>query len=295
MWSMIGAGQPSAMVRLMSFKDSPSLRRALLLVCSYYFFIYILLVLIFVCARAIFPTEYLRELGTEGEPDSIMPAMIRRMTRDLPMGAVLAGFLLAAPYAAIMSTVAAFLLMISSSLVRDLYQRTLNPSASPAALRRASYGTTALVGLVVMLGAINPPGFLQYIIVFTASGQGCAFLVPVVLALYWPRTTRQGVMAGMLGGFLVVFGLYALGWTDSYLQDLFRRGTGESGGLAQAVHGGLKWVPSWGEKRPDAFAPLYPGGLDPLVWGLLASLLLTVGVSLRTRPDEERVRRYFPA
>lgn len=303
MWSLIAAGQPSGMVRLMSFKDSASLRRAVLLVCGYYVLTYLSLLIIFICARAIFPTQYLREIGSEGEPDSIMPAMTRHLAHPL-----VAGLLLAAPYAAIMSTVAAFLLMISSSLVRDLYQRTINPDVSPRTIKTASYVVTALVGVVVVVGALNPPGFLQYIIVFTGTGQGCSFLVPMGLALYWRRATRQGMLAGMLGGFLVVLGLYALGWIDSTCQRTLRdyerqvavavanndsppaRPT-----TAAGIHDALRWVPGWGEERADRFAPLYAGGLDPLVWGLLASLLLSIGVSLGTRPDGDLVARYFPS
>src|SRR5262245_24130937 len=74
MWTMISAGQPSGLVRMMAFKDVTSLRRALLLVVGYYVLTYVSLLIIFVCARAIFPTQYLREIGTEGQPDSIMPA-----------------------------------------------------------------------------------------------------------------------------------------------------------------------------------------------------------------------------
>jgi sodium/pantothenate symporter len=278
MWSVGGAGQPSGMVRLMSFKDTPSLRRALVLIGLYYFLTYVSLLIIFICARAIFPTEYLREMGSEGEPDSIMPAMTRHLAHPL-----VAGLLLAAPYAAIMSTVAAFLLMISSSLVRDLYQRTINPRASQKTLKRVSYLTTALMGLVVMLGAINPPGFLQYVIVFTGSGQTCAFLLPMVLTLYWKRATRQGVLAGMLGGGLTVMLLYVLGWIDTAYQ--------KAGSTGPAW---LSWFPGWGQKREEAFAPLYAGGCDPLIWGLLASLVLALMVSLRTKPDPDLVKKYFP-
>jgi SSS family solute:Na+ symporter/sodium/pantothenate symporter len=262
MWSLSSAGQPAGMVRMMSFKDTPSLRRAVVLVAAYYITTYLSLIVIFVCARAVFPTEYLKDVGTEGVPDSIMPAMARFVAR--PYSPFLAGFLLAAPYAAIMSTVAAFLLMISSSLVRDLYQRTISPGAAERTLRLASYAATALVGLVVVIGALNPPTFLQYVIVFTGTGQSCSFLFPVLLTLYWRRTTRQGALAGLLGGGLTVFALYVLGWIDRDPSKL------------------------------DPFAPLYLGGLDPLVWGFAASLSLTVGVSLATSPDPELTARYFP-
>jgi Na+/proline symporter len=282
MWSLMAPGQPSGMVRLMSFKDTPSLRRALLLVSVYYILTYLSLLVIFICARAIFPTEYLHEIGSKGEPDSIMPAMIRHLASPL-----VAGLLLAAPYAAIMSTVAAFLLMISSSLVRDLYQRVINPQASPATIKRLSYLVTALVGIGITLVAIHPPGYLQYIIVFTGSGQGCSFLVPMTLALYWRRATKQGVLAGMAGGFLVLFGFYVLGWIDSGTR------AGDTA-LSAWCQANLGWLPGWGQERFDAFAPLYAGGVDPLVWGLAASLLLTLGVSLLTRSDEELARKYFP-
>jgi SSS family transporter len=286
MWSLMGAGQPSGMVRLMSFKDAASLRRALLLVAGYYVLTYLGLLVIFVCARAILPTQYLRGVGSEGEPDSIMPVMARYVTRHAGYP-WLAGLMLAAPYAAIMSTVAAFLLMISSSLVRDLYQRTLNPSVSPRVIKLASYLVTALVGMVVMIGALNPPGFLQYVIVFTGTGQGCAFLVPMLLTLYWRRSTRAGILASMLGGFLTVVGLYTLGWIDSGTQT-------SSTEWAHWLQSAMQWFPGWGEKRPDAFAPLYVGGYDPLVWGLLVSVVLGINVSLTTRPDPELVKKYFP-
>jgi Na+/proline symporter len=304
MWSLIGAGQPSGMVRLMSFKDSASLRRALLLVSGYYLLTYLSLLIIFVCARAIYPTQYLREVGSEGVPDSIMPAMALHLTRDYPE---VGGLLLAAPYAAIMSTVAAFLLMISSSLVRDLYQRVINPNVSSRTIKVASYLVTGLVGLGVVIRALDPPGYLQYIIVFTGTGQGCTFLVPMAMSLYWRRATRAGVLAGMLGGFLTVFALYVAGWIDSSNQKVVKAYEQQKQAAAAqgqpepeppaavSVQKSMRWIPGWGQERPDAFAPLYLGGVDTLVWGFLASLVLGVGVSLATRPDEELVRRYFPS
>ena len=280
MWSVTSPAQSGGMVRLMSFKDTPSLRRAMMLVAFYYVVTYMAMLVIFICARAIFPTEYLRDMGSEGEPDSIMPAMARKVA-PTPF---LAGLLLAAPYAAIMSTVAAFLLLISSSLVRDIYQRALRPKASQRTLKILSYLMTAIVGLVVMIAAMNPPGFLQYIIVFTGAGQGASFLFPMLFALYWRRTTRQGVLAGMLGGFVTLVGLYALGWIDNRTQ-------GNPANWAQQI---FSWIPGWGEKRSDNFAPLALGGVEPVAWGLGVSFLLTYFVSRWTKPDETQAAKYFP-
>jgi sodium/pantothenate symporter len=258
MWSLSSAGQPSGMVRLMSFKDSQSLRKAMIVVCGYYVVTYSCLVIIFICARAIYPTEFLRSNG--GIPDSVMPEMARRLAPN----PLIAGMLLASPFAAVMSAVAAFLLVISSSLVRDIYQRSINPNVSAKTMKVLSYSVTILVGTAVLIAALKPPDFLQYLIVFTGTGQSCSFLFPMLCCLYWRRATKRGVLAGMLGGGLTVVALYVIGW---------------------------KWG---GEGRPDDFAPYYLFGFDPLVWGLSVSLSLCVCVTKMTKHDPAQVARYFP-
>ena len=60
-----------------------------------------------------------------------------------------AGLILAAPYGAVLSTVSGWLLIISSGLVRDLYQRFLRPTASEREIAWASYAATMAIGLGV--------------------------------------------------------------------------------------------------------------------------------------------------
>jgi SSS family solute:Na+ symporter/sodium/pantothenate symporter len=175
---------------------------------------------------------------------------------------VLAGIIMAAPFAAIMSTVDSTILVISSSLVRDVYQRSVNPDASQARIRTLSYLTTFIVGAVVMLGALNPPRFLQTIIVLTGAGCACTYLAPMFFALYWRRMNSTGVFAGMVGGFGLFITLYVLGW--------------------------IGWL-----DRPDGMTP-HPGGVLPLVWGLGGSIVGCVAGSLLTRPPpRDLVEKFF--
>src|SRR5207302_3310983 len=175
LWTLGSMGQPVGMVRLMACRDTPTLRRALFMIGIFYALIYLPLVIAFVCARALYPTQYL------GHPDDIMPAMAINLTVDWPL---LGGLILAAPYAAAMSAVAGFLLLMSSSLVRDIYQRNLNPSVSPRLVRGVTYGTTAVVGLIVTLAAVWTPRFLQYLIMFIGAGIASLDLGLAVLVLY---------------------------------------------------------------------------------------------------------------
>lgn len=262
LWTIGSMGQPVGMVRLMACRDTPTLRTSLFMIGFYYALIYLPLVIAFVCARALYPTEYV------GQSDRIMPALALAVTSDVPL---LGGLILAAPYAAAMSAVAGFLLLMSSSLVRDIYQRNINPDVSPRLVRWVSYGTTAVVGVIVTLASLRPPQFLQYLIVFTGAGMACTFLAPTVLGLYWRRTTRAGALAGLLGGFGTVSVLYVLGWC----------GLGKEGKTGPAG---------------EAVAPVYLLDLDPVLWGLLISFALAIAVSLLTPTlPEEHVDRYFLA
>ena len=251
MWTFAGAGQPALMVRLMAFKNSQTFRRGVFTVVVYYSMIYFPLVVIFCCARVLLP-------GMEVESDRIMPAMAEHLT-TVAGWPWLAGLLLAAPFAAVMSTVDSFLLVISSAVVRDVYHRHVNSRASEMTVRRLSYAVTLVVGVAAVLGALYPPVYLQDLIVYTGSGLAASFLAPMALALYWPRLNLAGATAGMLAGFLSHFSLYGVGF--------FLRGSFQAVQIAQ---------------------------LDPLIPGLVVSLLAAVLVTLVTTPPPERlVRKFF--
>jgi sodium/pantothenate symporter len=252
MWAISGAGQPSNMVRLMAFKDTKTLQRSIFAVAIYYTAIYLPLVLIFCCARVLMP-------GMEAEPDRIMPQIAVALTENVGAG-WLGGLLIAAPFAAVMSTVDSFLLMISSAVVRDIYQRNINPQATEKRIKQLSYLCTLLVGSAAMIVAINPPDFLQDIIVYVGSGLAACFLAPVVFGLYWPRSNETGCIAGMLAGFGAHLSMYIAG--------AFTNGS--------------------------FFSPLRLFTVDPIIVGLVTSFVVTYFATLASAPpSEELVRKFF--
>lgn len=270
MWAISGAGQPSTMVRLMAFRNSRTLRYAISYLTLYNAIVYIPLILIFVCARSILP-----ELAPQGRSDEAMPLLVRTLANPY-----IAGLILAAPYGAVMSTVSGFLLIVASGLVRDIYQRFLRPGASERELAWASYAMTTVVGLVVAVAALNPPEFLQLIVIFSGSGMAASFFAPALLGCYWRRATSKGAIAAMVAGAGVTLGLYALG----------------SFGLDRlGMAGLLPPNPDIGPP-PGRFQAYYLLGFDPCVWGLGSSLIVGIVVSLMTRPpDARRIARMFDA
>jgi SSS family solute:Na+ symporter/sodium/pantothenate symporter len=263
MWAITGMGQPSTMVRLMAFRDSRTLRYSMIYLTIYNMMVYIPLILIFVCARSILP-----DLGNHS--DEAMPRLVTTLANPY-----VAGLILAAPYGAVMSTVSGFLLIISSGLVRDIYQRFLRPTASEKEIEWASYAATVGVGILVCLLAIRPPEFLQLIVIFASSGLASAFLMPALLGAFWRRANAPGAIAAMLAGGGTTLALYAYGSFLGLTQKGYDQGIGP---------------PSSG------FGAYYLLGLEPAVWGLLASLAAGIIVSLMTPPpDPKRVSLLFDA
>lgn len=191
-WAFATAGQPGNLVRLMAFKNTKTLRFAMVTVCLYFSFIYFTIVVVFACGRTLLP-------GMEIDFDRTMPELASLLTSGAGVP-WLAGLLLAAPFAAVMSSVDSFLLVASSSLVRDVYQRFVRPEAPEYRVKRLSYLATASIGAAAFFAAIRPPEKLQQVIIFASGGIGAAFLVPITAVLFWKRANGAGMIAGMLGG-----------------------------------------------------------------------------------------------
>ncbi len=101
-----------------------------------------------------------------------------------------------------MSTADSLLLLASSAIVRDTVQHIFGSKKSDHDL--AGYGkvVTILIGIAAIAFAIPEAKFIFWFVLFAWSGLGAAFGPVLVCLLYYKKTTRQGVIAGMLGGFL---------------------------------------------------------------------------------------------
>lgn len=189
-WILVGVGVvglPQIAVRAMSYKNSRSMHRALIIGTLVTGIIMLNMHLIGVFARPILPGI---EVG-----DKVIPLIA---LETLP--AWLAGIVLAAPMAAIMSTVDSLLLIVSSSIVRDVYLNYIKPEAELKTIKRISFGVTAMLGIGVFLLALDPPDLLIFLNLFAFGGLEAAFIWPVVLGLYWKWGNKYGAIASMITG-----------------------------------------------------------------------------------------------
>ncbi|QBA23430.1 sodium:proline symporter [Chryseobacterium indologenes] len=123
----------------------------------------------------------------------------------------IAGFLLTAILAAVMSTISSQLLVTSSSLTEDIYKAFLNKKATPKQLLIASRLSVLLVAVIAVLLSLDPKDSILNLVGNAWAGFGSAFGPLILLSLLWKKATWQGGFAGMMVG-----GITVLAWV--YLQ-----------------------------------------------------------------------------
>ena len=258
-WIFAGFGSPASIVRVMASKNTTQIRKSIFLLSGYNLLIYIPLILVCICGRALIPSL------PPGKTDEIIPRLTLLLTESKPAGSLLAGLVLTAPFGAVMATVSGYLVVIASGVVRDIYQRFIRPDATQKQIQRLTTITMVSVGLFAFAMNIRPVPYLQIFVVFSGSGAAVTFVVPGLMAAYWRRATAAGAITAMLAGGGTLISLY--------------------------VWGTLSPDPMIG---PIGLRPVFLLGIDPIIWGLLASSVSGVVVSLLTAaPDKALVARMF--
>jgi sodium/proline symporter len=117
---------------------------------------------------------------------------------------VIAGILLAAILAAIMSTADSQLLVSSSALAEDFYKQLLRKDAGQREV--VLIGRLAVVSLagVALLLAFDPESTVLALVGYAWAGFGAAFGPVLLLSLYWRRMNWAGAFAGVLTGGITV-------------------------------------------------------------------------------------------
>jgi SSS family solute:Na+ symporter/sodium/pantothenate symporter len=202
-WPIGGIGSPASMVRVMACKDTDTMRRSIVLLSFYNLLIYLPLVVICICGRALMP-----EVAHE---DEIIPRLAIWSGRDLWGGSFVSGLILAAPFGAVMATVSTYLVVLASGVVRDIYQRFLRPRAGDAEIRRVSYLVMIVLGAIGVAANIRPVAFLQMLIIFSTTATASTFVAPALMLAFWRRATAAGTLAAMAAGAVTILALFVAG------------------------------------------------------------------------------------
>lgn len=200
-WILVGFGTlglPQTAVRSMGFKNTKSLHQAMLIGCITCIFVIVGMHIAGTWAGALVDTD---NLPTS---DYFIPSIVQSI---MPVG--LAGIFLAAPMAAVMSTVSSLLILASAAIVKDLW-RTYVVRDDRVKIEKynknvvkISVGVTFVIGIVTMLFTMDPPDIIFFLNLFAMGGMECAFFWPLVGGLFWKKGTGEAAAASSIGGVAV--------------------------------------------------------------------------------------------
>ena len=217
-------GVPQLLVRYMSARDDGEIRKARIMSLAVLFVFTFGAVTAGVAGRALYP-------GLD-DPERIFPVISSNLFPP-----VIAGMLLVVVLSAIMSTVDSLLLLASSSVVRDTYQKIMGSEESDERLSRYGKIVTIVIGVIAVVLGVQEPRVIYHFVLASWSGLGSAFGPAVLGVLYYRKITWLGVLYGMLGGFLA-----SVAWLSFFKDDYH--------GLYEAIPGfatGL--ILTWGVSR----------------------------------------------
>ncbi len=185
-------GQPHLLARYMSIRSVSEIKVAQKIAGVWAILAYSGAVLMGLVALAYFGPD------SFADPEKMMPALAMEI-----FPAWLAGILICGALAAMMSTADSQLLVTTSSISEDVYHQTFNPEISQKRLLLISRVITLLIGIVAIFLARLPHSIFEKVL-FAWGGLGAAFGPALLLSLWWNKVTREGVLAGMISGFVTV-------------------------------------------------------------------------------------------
>lgn len=201
-------GQPHVITRYMAARNSKTIKEARFIAIIWGILIYSGAIILGLAGRILIP-----EIA---DSEYIFPKLAL-----LLLPAILSGIMLSAVMAAIMSTADSQLLVASSSLVRDLYEKTFAKKINERKLLTLSRYAVLLLGILSLVLALSKTRVIFWFVLFAWSGLGASF-GPLILFCLFSRKkiSRSAAISGMLTGFLVTLLWKTLGLSEKIIYEL---------------------------------------------------------------------------
>ncbi len=198
-WGLGYFGQPHILARFMGIESPDAIQKSRIIAMVWVTVTLGCAILVGIIGKAMMPDL--------ADPETVFMNMLTAMFHP-----VVAGLLMTAILAAIMSTASSQLLVSASSVSKDLFATLFKIDDKDPRLVWASRLTVVGIAAVAMIIALNPASSVFGLVSSAWGGFGAAFGPIILFSLFWRRMTRPGAIAGMLaGGLTDIFWFYNSG------------------------------------------------------------------------------------
>ncbi|SNY51516.1 solute:Na+ symporter, SSS family/sodium/proline symporter [Arsukibacterium tuosuense] len=200
-WGLGYFGQPHIIVRFMAIRSVKDIKTARRIGMSW-----MLVTIVGALMTGFVGIAYVAQTKmTLSDPETIFIVFSQFLFHPF-----IAGFLLAAILAAIMSTISSQLLVTSSSLTEDFYKAFVKRDATQRELVLVGRLSVLAVALVAIALAYDRDSSVLQLVSNAWAGFGAAFGPLIILSLYWKRMTFAGALSGIVvGAVTVLIWIYA--------------------------------------------------------------------------------------
>jgi sodium/proline symporter len=185
------AGQPHIVTRYMALSKRSKMSVAAWIAMVWTFLVLVGAVLVGVVGLA--------TLGKLDDPETVTTSLAVAI---LPPWAV--GVIIAAVTAAMMSTVDSQLLIAATSVAQDFWKNIINRKAAEERLLLVGRVATVAIGVMAFLLGIKAERAVYWLVLYAWGGLAASFGPALILSLRWKKTTKWGVLAGMVVGALTI-------------------------------------------------------------------------------------------
>jgi sodium/proline symporter len=207
-FSMIGLGflgSPQVYVRFMSIKNKKEIDKGKWVATAFTLLTDAAAVTIGILARIYFTKEGQNPeaiLGNNGEN-------VLSMVTEEFLPTILVAIFVAIVLSAIMSTIDSLLILASSAITRDFYQKIFRPNLKDESLTKISRISTVIMAFTALIVAmimnyVSPNRQMFWVILFGWSGIAATFCPVIILSLFWKGYSEKGAIASMISGFIAV-------------------------------------------------------------------------------------------
>ena len=195
-WGLGYFGMPQVLLRFMAIRKEEELKQSRRIAMIWVVISLGVAVFIGIAGRVLYPDAHLTKSGAEN-------IFITLSTSFLPP--LLAGFVMAGILAATISSSDSYLLIAASAFAKNIYQGLYKKDASEKQVMTISRITLLVLALIGVVIALDENSVIFQIVSFAWAGFGATFGPLMLLCLFWKRTTKEGAVAGMVGGAGMVF------------------------------------------------------------------------------------------
>lgn len=192
-WGLGYFGQPHILARFMSVKSVGKLTESMTIAVIWVFISLGGAIMVGFIGKIMFDNL------SGGEEEKVFIYMIGKLFNPW-----VGGIMLAAILSAIMSTIDSQLLVSSSALTKDFYQKSIKKNATEREVILVGRMCVIVISIIALILALRPSDTILGLVAYAWGGFGAAFGPLVIFGLFSRETSWQAALAGMVMGTVVL-------------------------------------------------------------------------------------------